>query len=750
MKNLRKIIFGLMIFGIGLVSVPVVAKAADGDVALTSADQKALSWSVTGGTFLENGDTVTIEGVKIYVAGNEDSGRSIPISTTSMSADDVKALMLDTNPLSSAGTASLTIKAKAYGKKEGNENIFYAAEATGPAMKNICRITATPALGDTGITSCTATPEYGWEGDSCTLSASITDTSTYYFDKWSNSATDSTTTVTFSTTGTSNAYTASSKKKVTGITSHLVTQMLVNGSAWGDPEIAPADSGFAVTDIEWSVTAGTNIATCSKDSHLGRVTVNTNTNTGNIVVTATITNGLGTGTPYTQDFPITVIKPVTAIAITSPNSVAKTAALNLTASVTPTDATYPAVTWSLPSGTTGASISGSTFTATNTGTYTVTATATNNGYGAPITQTQVITVTDIKPVTDITGVPTDITVGYELALSGSNYPTVVPSDATNKTITWSVKNQNSTNAAINDSKFKATSAGTATITATITNGTATGNYTKDFTITVHKAPTISYDTSNRSLTVSLPEEVVTGYGNSSNITEVTGGYLEVFYNGSSVYNSGTTYQSSGKSFTVSASNVESIISSLSSKFSGTTSTIEFRITPVGHTASNTSGYERSSINGTSGSVTVYQISVGGANITSATYYGLAGSSLKITATPASGYSFTQWSDGNTSNPRTVTVSSTTASNGYAATAVLGANRSSSATAGGTGSGGSGGTGNYDAVPKTGEGNAVLWMMAIAILSGAAAMTVLVRRIMKKEPQTVQAVPTEKQDDFDIK
>jgi hypothetical protein len=81
-------------------------------------------------------------------------------------------------------------------------------------------------------------------------------------------------------------------------------------------------------------------------------------------------------------------------------------------------------------------------------------------------------------VTGITGVPETVTVGVPLTLSG----TVKPSNATNKTITWSVKTGNAGIA--NDNKLTATAAGTVTVTATISNGSISGNYTKDFDITI--------------------------------------------------------------------------------------------------------------------------------------------------------------------------------------------------------------------------------------------------------------------------
>jgi hypothetical protein len=81
-------------------------------------------------------------------------------------------------------------------------------------------------------------------------------------------------------------------------------------------------------------------------------------------------------------------------------------------------------------------------------------------------------------VTDITDVPTIAIKGTPLSLSG----TVVPSNATNRTIVWSGTT------GVDNGILTATSEGTVTVTATITNGTAeSSSYTQSFTIMVYDA-----------------------------------------------------------------------------------------------------------------------------------------------------------------------------------------------------------------------------------------------------------------------
>ena len=88
------------------------------------------------------------------------------------------------------------------------------------------------------------------------------------------------------------------------------------------------------------------------------------------------------------------------------------------------------------------------------------------------------------PVTDITGVPSSKTVGMDLTLSGK----VVPSDATNKTISWKVKDAGGTGAKISGNKLSTVNQGTVIVTAMVMDGTAMDtDFTKDFIITATNA-----------------------------------------------------------------------------------------------------------------------------------------------------------------------------------------------------------------------------------------------------------------------
>ena len=114
--------------------------------------------------------------------------------------------------------------------------------------------------------------------------------------------------------------------------------------------------------------------------------------------------------------------------------------LQLTATVTPTNATNQTVTWSITNGTGQATINTTGLvTAVANGTVTARATA-NDGSG--IVGSLVITISgQVIPVTGITltgaGGATTITQDNgSLALTA----TVAPSNATNKSVTWSIAN----------------------------------------------------------------------------------------------------------------------------------------------------------------------------------------------------------------------------------------------------------------------------------------------------------------------
>jgi endo-1,4-beta-xylanase len=204
------------------------------------------------------------------------------------------------------------------------------------------------------------------------------------------------------------------------------------------------------------------------------------TDAGTVVVTATISNGAALGVDYTQDFDITVIVPVTNITGVPAGAIAGTV-FALTGAAVPDNATNQAIVWAIKSaGTTSASMNDGILNTPAAGTVVVTATI-SSGTAVGADYTQDFNIIVIVPVTDITGVPDTTTAGTGLTLTGA----VVPDNATNQTIVWTIKSAGTTGAAINGNILDTTAAGTLTVTATIADGTEVGtDYTQDFNITV--------------------------------------------------------------------------------------------------------------------------------------------------------------------------------------------------------------------------------------------------------------------------
>lgn len=156
------------------------------------------------------------------------------------------------------------------------------------------------------------------------------------------------------------------------------------------------------------------------------------------------------------------------------------------ATVEPDNATNKTVIWSVKdAGTTGAAINGNIFSATAAGEAVITATIKNGAAEGDFTQDFPITVTAPEPVfvpvSDITAVPTSTVVGESLLLTAA----VMPENATNKNITWSVERGSAT---LHGNVLTAAAAGEVVVKATIANGKSeTEAFAKAFTITVTEA-----------------------------------------------------------------------------------------------------------------------------------------------------------------------------------------------------------------------------------------------------------------------
>ena len=194
---------------------------------------------------------------------------------------------------------------------------------------------------------------------------------------------------------------------------------------------------------------------------------------------------------FIKDFYIAVnppdFVPVTNI-INVPTSTTVGVPLTITGTVVPNNATNKTIVWSLKeAGETGATLSGSNVLNTVTiGKVIITATIVNGiGMGIDFIKDFVIAVNSpgFVPVLDIINVPKSTIVGVPLTITG----TVIPSNATYKTIIWSLKSAGSTGATLSDSNILNTkNIGAAIVLATIENGKGIGiDFTKEFIIAVN-------------------------------------------------------------------------------------------------------------------------------------------------------------------------------------------------------------------------------------------------------------------------
>ncbi|MCH2044689.1 MAG: Ig-like domain-containing protein, partial [Saprospiraceae bacterium] len=227
--------------------------------------------------------------------------------------------------------------------------------------------------------------------------------------------------------------------------------------------------------VTWSVLNQTGSATINPATG-----VLTGTSPGTVQVTATANDGSLVSGSTVITIIITNI-PVTGITVQSQNgltSVATGNTLQMVATVTPANATDPSVTWSVVNQTGSATIDPVTglLTAGTAGTVQVIATAND---GSTVTGTLIIT---IVPTTVLVssisvqgqGGQSNVDVGSTLQMVA----TVLPANATNPSVTWSITNQTGS-ATIDPTTgvLTGTSPGTVEVTATANDGSSVSGST---------------------------------------------------------------------------------------------------------------------------------------------------------------------------------------------------------------------------------------------------------------------------------
>lgn len=230
----------------------------------------------------------------------------------------------------------------------------------------------------------------------------------------------------------------------------------------------------ANTNVTWAITAGSDFATIDENGLVtalanGTATVTVTTEDGNLTATIDV---VITG----QGAAITGIE--ITIADNAPASITTNGGtLQLEATILPEDAAATEVAWSITTGSDFASIDeNGLVTAIANGTVTVTVTTADGDFTDTIeivVTGQVIAVTEVAVTVENDAEPVITTVGGTLQLVA----TVIPEDATNATVTWSIVTGEAFASVSDEGLVTAIAEGAVIVRATTQDGTVYGEIT---------------------------------------------------------------------------------------------------------------------------------------------------------------------------------------------------------------------------------------------------------------------------------
>lgn len=330
---------------------------------------------------------------------------------------------------------------------------------------------------------------------------------------------------------------------------------------------------------------------------------------------------------------------------------------------------------------------------------------------------------------DITGSVDTVTKGYKVSFTAET-----PVDCT---FTWktsksaeSKKVEDDTSTIASTSSvfsFKPTSTGKYSITCIAKYNGVSYETKVENILTVRKPPEISYDKSNRKITIFLPEDIEIGESDVDDVElyGIDGYKLEYEFDGTKKSKTVENLDigESGKTITISETDVKSYVKDVIDGKSFNEKKVTFKLIPR-------SGDDESKLNPTCeanvSKITVTADSSNSAAFSTQTYYGLEGVSQSITATPNSGYTFLKWSDGNTSKTRTVNFGEKAST--YYAISKEGATPTPGPGTTVPKAGGAAGDG-LDSVPKTAQNMIPFFMIMLAAFAAAAVVFVLVKNTM---------------------
>ena len=237
--------------------------------------------------------------------------------------------------------------------------------------------------------------------------------------------------------------------------------------------------------ITWS-SSNKNVATVSST---GKITAKAE---GTTTITAKTSNGKKASIKVTVTKKFVNVTGVTLDKDSASLTVGET--ITLKATVSPSNATNPKVTWS-SSDSSVASVSGGKVTAKGAGTAIITVTTSDGNkkdvFNVTVKEKEIIKVTNITLSKD--------SLNLETGQSETITATITPDNATDKTIKWSTND--SSIATVSDGKITAIGAGTATITATSSDGNKTATCIVKVTAPIIEVTKVALNKKEVTLTV---------------------------------------------------------------------------------------------------------------------------------------------------------------------------------------------------------------------------------------------------------
>ncbi|MBE8189898.1 MAG: hypothetical protein HAW58_03325 [Candidatus Thioglobus sp.] len=351
--------------------------------------------------------------------------------------------------------------------------------------------------------------------------------------------------------------------------------------------VEPAE---AAQTVNWTITAGSQFASINGN-------ILTGTAPGRVTIRASATDS--SGRFATQQFTVKPT-PITSFTIGGPNSFADGTSITLSATVLPATASNQTISWSIFSGGNFATLggaNGNVLTATAPGVVSITGTTTD---GTNLSVTKQFTVNAV-PISTITiGALRTVENGSSIPLTA----TVLPANASDKSVSWAISGGNNAIASINGSTFFGITPGTVSVIASsVDSGNATAS--ADFIVTAVQVASIDITSTNnlrdgqtQTLTATaLPAEasdktiawtIKTGGGQAVGIVSISGNVITALRPGAATIIATATDRGTitkEQRFTVFPQPVASIlITSAGSVVNGESLTLTHSVTPA--TATN--------------------------------------------------------------------------------------------------------------------------------------------------------------------